>query len=160
MRKARREPLTRLADDIAQFTELHRSNTKITRNACKWNIGGRFRQRREEASSIHNVLAYDWRCDCTSVHNVYLQHSLLDTIGLDNDPKKRFLVFGCPTQSNNTNAASSLCQKTTLTVTEVQTNAACTGVAPAPKAQVDDSRSPKPSPLKKFARVVSRERDR
>jgi hypothetical protein len=160
LRKARRELLTRLADDIAQFTELHRSDTKITCNARKWDIGGRFRQRREEASSIHNVLAYDWRCDCTRIHDVYLQLSLLDTRGLDNDPKERFLVFGCPTQSNDANAAGSLCQKTTITVTEVQTNAACTDVAPTPKARVDDSRSPKPSPLKKLARVVSRERER
>jgi hypothetical protein len=160
LRKARRELLTRLADDIAQFTELHRSDTKITRNARKWDIGGRFRQRREEASSIHNVLAYDWRCDCTHIHDVYLQLSLLDTRGLGSDHKERFLVFGCPTQSNNANAAGSLCQKATITVTEVQTNAACTGVAPTPKAHVDDSRSPKPSPLKKLTRVVSRERER
>lgn len=160
LRKARCELLTRLADDIAQFTELHHSDAKITRNARKWDIGGRFRQRREEASSIHNVLAYDWRCDCTRVHDVYLQLSLLDTRRLDNDPKERFLVFGCPTQSNNANAAGSLCQKATLTVTEAQTNAACTDVGPAPKAHMDDSQSPKHWWLKKFARVVSCERDR
>src|SRR5947207_5261592 len=64
LRNARRELLTRLSNDVGQFTELHRSDANITRNARKWDIGARFCRRRDEVSSIHNVLAQDWRCNC------------------------------------------------------------------------------------------------
>jgi hypothetical protein len=160
LRKARTELLTRLSNDIGQFTELHHSDTKITRNARKWDIGGRFRQRRDEVSSIHNVLANDWRCDCTHVHDVYLQLSLLDTKVLENDPKERFVIFSCPDQHNNENTAAPFCQRVTLTVTEVQKNVADADVAPAPKAHAEDNRSTKSSSLKKFKRIVSRAKEK
>jgi hypothetical protein len=158
LRKARRELLTRLSNDIVQFTELHHSDVKITRNARKWDIGGRFRQRRDEASSIHNVLANDWKCGCASAHDVYLQLSLLDTRVSDIEAKERFVVFGCPSQSNNPDTATSFYQRTTLTMTEIQKSAAASDVVPPLNAHVEHKRSTKPSSLKKLTRIVSREK--
>lgn len=158
LRNARRELLTRLSNDIGQFTELHHSDVKITRNARKWDIGARFRQRRDDVSSIHNVLAHDWRCNCTYTHDVYLQLSLLDTKTLDSDHKEQVTVFKCPDQSNKPMTGPVLCQKMTLTVTEVQETAACLNAGPALNAKVEKSRNAKSPSLKKLTRIVSREK--
>jgi hypothetical protein len=158
LRNARRELLTRLSNDVGQFTELHHSDVKITRNARKWDIGARFRQRRDEVSSIHNVLAQDWRCNCTHVHDVYLQLSLLDTRALGNDPKSRFLVFNCPGQNDNPSTGTFLCQKVTLTVSEAQERPAYSNTGPTLKENVEKTRNDKSPSLRKLTRIVTREK--
>ncbi|KAI9769385.1 MAG: hypothetical protein M1840_004087 [Geoglossum simile] len=70
---SREELVGRLKGYIREFRELYESDVKTAEIKPRLKIRDSFRQTRNHASSIHNVLRTGWSCGCLGAHNAYFQ---------------------------------------------------------------------------------------